>query len=118
METLIAHLFLARELAHRAHLKARTYSVHMALGDFYNAIGEHADSITEAYQGRFGVLLDIPILTGNQDSPILETLRAHVEWLGSQRYIAVAREETAIQNMIDEAVGAYLSTIYKLTFLQ
>ncbi|MBF9235581.1 DUF5856 family protein [Microvirga alba] len=117
MENLIAHLFLARELAHRAHLQTRSFAQHVALGDFYGAIGDRADAIAEAYQGRFGVLLSVPMLTGNPDAPIIDTLRAHVEWISSQRYVAVSRDETAIQNLIDEAVGAYLSTIYKLQFL-
>lgn len=121
METLIAHLFLARELAHRAHLKATgpgSDAAHRALRDFYDEIVEKADAIAEAYQGRFLVLLNIPMLTGNPDAPIIETLRAHVDWIASQRYVAVSRDETTIQNLIDEAVAAYLSTIYRLHFLQ
>jgi len=118
MDNLIAHLFLARELAHRAHLASRSYSEHMALGAFYDAIIDHADAIAEAWQGRTLELLKIPMLSGDPEADILETLKQHVEWIGSARYIAAPREDTAIQNLIDAAVETYLSTIYKLTFLK
>lgn len=118
MENLIAHLFLARELAHRAHLRTRSYAEHMALGDFYAAIVDHADAITEAWQGKTGELLTIPLLSGDPEADILETLKNHVEWIASARYVAAPREDTPIQNLIDAAVEVYLSTIYKLTFLK
>lgn len=114
MEDLIAHLFLARELAHRAHLRTRSYAQHMALGAFYDAIVDAADTLAEAYQGRFGLMGTIPVLTGDPEAPILDALKAHVDWIASQRYRAVAMEDTAIQNLIDEAVAVYLSAIYKL----
>lgn len=117
MEELLAHLFLARELTHRAHLATRSYASHMALGDFYDDIDDAADAIAEAYQGRFGLLGQIPILTADQGAPILDVLKRHVEWIASQRYIAVAESETPIQNLIDEAVAVYLRAIYKLEFL-
>ena len=118
MENLIAHLFLARELAHRAHLRSRSYAEHVALGEFYGAIVDHADTITEAWQGRTGELLSIPLLSGSIDQPILDVLKAHVDWIASARYVAAPRDDTPIQNLIDGAVEAYLSTIYKLTFLK
>lgn len=127
MNELIALLFLARELAHRAHLKVNgpgAYAAHVALGSFYEGIGEHADSIAEAWQGCTGELLDIPMLegqlpdafaTGAQFTPVLAE---HLEWIAAHRYEACPREQTAIQNLIDEAVSLYQSTTYKLKFLQ
>lgn len=118
MENLIAHLFLARELAHRAHLRSRSYAEHVALNEFYDAIVNNADTIAEKWQGRTGQLLAIPLLSGDIEAPILDVLKAHVEWIGSQRYIAAPASDTPIQNLIDEAVETYLETIYKLTFLK
>lgn len=118
MDSLIAHLFLARELAHRAHLRTRSYAEHVALASFYDAIIGHADTIAEAWQGKTGELLSIPMLPGDPEADILATLKNHVEWIGSARYVAASREDTPIQNLIDAAVETYLSTIYKLTFLK
>lgn len=126
MGELIALLFLARDLAHRAHLKVNgpsAYAAHRALGDFYEGIVEHADAIAEAYQGQFDTLLDIPLLDGAlpdgfaTGAGFIPVLREHLDWIQANRYAACPREETAIQNRIDEAVGLYQSTIYKLRFL-
>jgi hypothetical protein len=117
MENLIATLFLARELAHREHLRTRSYAQHMALGEFYDEIVEHADAIAEAWQGRFGLMTDIPMLVNTVQGDIVAVLQSHVDWIAANRYSACPREEMAIQNLIDEAVGTYLSALYKLRFL-
>jgi hypothetical protein len=117
MENLIATLFLARELAHREHLRTRSYAQHMALGEFYDEIVENADAIAEAWQGRFGLMTDIPMLVNTVQGDIVAVLQSHVDWIAANRYSACPREETAIQNLIDEAVGTYLSALYKLRFL-
>ena len=117
MDELIALLFLARDIAHREHLKTRSFSVHMALGEFYNEIVEKADAIAEAYQGCEGKLLNIPYLKNTSKGSIEKILRGHTEWIAANRYKIIAKEETAIQNLIDEAVATYLTTLYKLKFL-
>ena len=122
MGTLIATLFLARDMAHRAHLKATgegSYAAHAgALGPFYTGIVELADSLTEGYQGRFEVLLDIPLLAPQEDDDIRTALRAQWEWIRENRYDAIPREETALHNLVDEIEAAYFEVNYKLKFLQ
>lgn len=127
MGQLIALLFLARELAHRAHLKVHgpgAYAAHIALGGFYSAIGDHADSIAEAYQGQTGELLEIPMLEGqlpagfSEGAEFVPIMREHLQWIADNRFSACHREQSAIHNLIDEAVSAYQSTIYKLNNLQ
>lgn len=117
---LVATMFLAREYAHRAHLRVTgpgSFAKHSALGDFYEAIIDNADSITEAYQGRHDII-EIPYLPMiDEEDPVkaLEQLLADIENL---RYDAVDKKDTAIQNLIDEAVGTFLSTLYKLRKLR
>lgn len=117
---LVATLFLAREFAHRAHLSvtgAGSFAKHSALGDFYKGIIDKADSITEAYQGRHDII-EIPYLPmPDEDDPVkmLEQLLRDVE---DMRYDAVDKKDTAIQNLIDEAVETFLSTLYKLRNLR
>lgn len=117
---LVATMFLAREYAHRAHLRVTgpgSFAKHSALGEFYSSIIDKADSITEAYQGRHDII-EIPYLPMiNEDDPVkaLERLLKDIEDL---RYDAVDKKDTAIQNMIDEAVGVFLSTLYKLRKLR
>jgi DNA-binding ferritin-like protein len=118
---LVATMFLSREMAHRAHLAATgtgSFSKHMALGEFYPAIIEIADSITEAYQGRHSII-EIPYLEAPDDyGDILKILEKHLEDIEGIRYAAVDKKDTAIQNLIDEAVGTYLSAFYKLKNLK
>ena len=122
MENLIAHLFLARELAHRAHLKPKegfgSDAEHRALGDFYEAIVDLADDILECFQGHYEVLLTIPILTADPNKPIREVLKQQREWIDSQRYIACPRENTSIQNLVDEVVRAYNKVNFRLLYLK
>lgn len=118
---LIATLFLAREIAHREHLKqtgAGSDARHRALGSFYEAIIPLADHLAEVYQGRYGVLLDIPLVSHDgAEMSALETIQAQCDWIREMRYEAIARTETPLQNIIDEIEALYCSTIYKLKFL-
>jgi len=115
---LIALLFLGRELAHREHLRTKSYAQHMALNTFYDEVVGIADSIAEAYQGRHGVIDNIPLLTEARTDDIVTVLERQLAAIEKLRYTAVGKDETAIQNLIDEAVALYLSTLYKLKNLK
>lgn len=114
MGRLIAVLFLSRELAHREHLRTKSYSQHMALNTFYDEVIGIADSIAEAYQGRYGIIESIPMLDAPAKAPIDEVLENQLALVEKLRYSAVDKTETSIQNIIDEAVALFLSTLYKL----
>lgn len=115
---LVALLFLGREIAHREHLRTKSFSQHMALNTFYDEVIGIADSIAEAYQGRHGIIESIPMLNNEAVGPIDVVLGKQLEAIEKLRYTAVDREDTAIQNLIDEAVALYLSTLYKLRNLK
>lgn len=117
---LVGTLFLAREYAHRAHLRVSgpgSFSQHSALGEFYSAIIESADSITEAYQGRHDII-EIPYLPMIDEEDPVKALESLLDDVEKIRYDAVDKKDTAIQNMIDEAVGTFLSALYKLRKLR
>lgn len=109
---LIATLFLSRDVAHREHLKTTSYAAHMALGDFYDAVVDLADSLAETYQGRHGVI-DIPFLTAENGKAIDEQLESHLNAVEYMRAGAIG-EDSTLQNIVDEIVGLYLQTLYKL----
>jgi hypothetical protein len=117
---LIALLFLSRDFAHRAHLKVSgpgSFAAHTALGAFYDEVIDLADSLAEAYQGRNGIIEDIPYLD-TDDGEAIAVLEKHMKWIEDNRYEAIPRTDTALQNMVDEIVGLYLSTLYKLKNLK
>lgn len=118
MNELIATLFLARDIAHKAHLSTGSYAQHIALGDFYDSIIDLADKLTEAYQGRTDQLVEIPLMDDESTGDIIEDLKKYQDYIESNRYQAIKKEDTPIQNIIDEIVGLFLSTRYKLTRLK
>jgi DNA-binding ferritin-like protein len=115
---LIALLFFARDVAHREHLKTTSYAQHVALNEFYEAIVSNADSIAEAYQGRFGIIDDIPMITMDLTGDPAAKLEKILAAFEKIRYTAVEKSDTTIQNLIDEAVAQFLSTLYKLNNLK
>lgn len=115
MGEFIALLFMARDITHREHLKTRSYAQHIALGAFYPAIIEFADSLAEAYQGCEGKLITVPYVKNTATGSVDSILRSHLEWISKNR--KKLSEESSIQNIIDEIVGLYQSTLYKLKFL-
>jgi hypothetical protein len=115
----IATIFLARDVAHREHLRTKSYSQHKALGHFYEDIAELADKLTESYQGRYGIIKDIPILT--EKEKYKEPIYCFVEklsYIEKNRYKCIPKEDTALQNIVDEVVGEFLSLIYRLENLK
>lgn len=118
IESLIAHLFFLRELAHRAHLRSTSYSQHMALGAFYDAIGERADAIAEAYMGRDGKMIgNIPFVIDQPSGDIIADITAQRDWIDANRTGEECLDRSEIQNLIDEAVSTIDAVVYKLTFL-
>jgi hypothetical protein len=75
MEHFISLLFLARDVAHREHLRTRSFAAHMALNDFYHEIIEQADGLVEAYQGSYLLLKDLEIIGSKNVDNIEDFLR-------------------------------------------
>ena len=119
MSDFIGKMFQARDVAHSAHLNSHSYSEHMALCEFYNSVIDAADTITETYQGTMELLVGdiaVPVPEGKID--ILSYLRTQYADLQKSRYVVCDRENTVVQNKIDEAMAIYAKAIYKLKFLE
>jgi DNA-binding ferritin-like protein len=120
IEQLISRVFYARNLAHFAHWRAKgdgSFAKHMALQGFYDGIVDLADKFAEAYQGRNGLIGGISLQTAKKTTNVVEFLENQLEEIEGCRYDVVSDKDTALQNIIDEIVGLYLSTLYKLKFL-
>jgi hypothetical protein len=113
----VGHLFLARDVAHSVHLNTRSYAKHKALGSFYDKVVDLADSFAEAYQGRHGLIGPISLQTAKKNGNIVEFLQDSLDEIEANRYKVCEKDDSAIQNIIDEIVALYLSTLYKLKFL-
>lgn len=117
----VAHLFLAREMAHRAHLRTTgpgSFAAHDALGGFYEAVIPLADSFAEACQGEYRELLDIPLLDNEYEGEIIDVLEQIKAWIQDNQDEIVPRDQRALQNIIDDTVKLFQQTIFKLQFLE
>ena len=113
----VGTLFLARDVAHSVHLNTRSFSKHMALNTFYDSIIDHADAFAEAYQGRHGLIGPISLMSAKKTTNITEFLEASLADIEDMRYKVVKKEDTSLQQLIDNIVELFLTTLYKLKYL-
>jgi hypothetical protein len=90
----------------------------MALGAFYDGIGDLVDSFIEAFQGKYGLLTKYPAtadLFAEQD-PV-----TYLTYLSDE--VAMLRkangfpQDSELQNEVDNIANLINSTLYKLKFL-
>lgn len=111
---LITRLFCTRNCAHLAHWATGSYAEHKALGSFYDDVVDLLDKFVEAYMGASGKKIQpmaLPAVPVTKN--ILSHLSDEVNWINSNRE-EIASEIPALENILDEIAGLYLSTIYKL----
>lgn len=113
----VGMLFLARDVTHSAHLNTRSYAKHIALNEFYDGVIDLADKFAEAYQGKYGLIGPISLMSAKKTNNVVEFFEGQLEDLEQMRYKVVDKECTPLQNIIDEIFGLYYTTMYKLKFL-
>lgn len=113
----IGMLFLARDVTHSTHLNTRSYAKHKALNEFYDEIIDLADDFAETYQGRKGLIGPIALQSAKKTTNVTEFLQDQLDEIEKCRFEVIDKDDTALQNIIDEIVALYLSTLYKLRFL-
>jgi hypothetical protein len=116
-EKFIGMLFLARDVTHSVHLNTRSYSKHKALQKFYNNIINRADTFAEAYQGRYGLIGPIALMSAKKTENVVAFLEDQLAELEAMRYEVCDKDDSPLQNLIDGIIELYLSTLYKLKFL-
>jgi len=115
MGEVIGTLFLARTLAHNAHLKTTSFAEHQTLANFYDGIVPLADSLAQKYQGRTGQRLDICVCEDEYTGDITSILKQILDEIEGCRYSVADQSDSAIQNVIDEIIGFFLDTLYQLS---
>ena len=109
VETLIERVFAARNAAHIAHWKTKSYGHHVALGEFYEGVTEALDSFVEATQGTFGVVGDVK----GEKTDIAKCIRDEIVWINEHRE-KICREVPALENLLDNLTAIHMSTLNKL----
>jgi len=106
---------------HRLHLKVTgdgSYAAHKALGEFYEGLHGHADTLVEGYQGIAEKLLkytDMPIRTLDTTADAVGYLRDLYNTINKLQGMMPYSE---IVNNLDLVKDSINSTKYKLLFLK
>ena len=116
IEDLVSRAFAIRNAAHLAHWATKSFSEHMALGSFYDEVIEKIDGIVEAYQGWFGLIGAVPQAAISKDH-IAKQIGDEAIWIADNR-AKISRNVTMLQNLIDDLLGLYSTTHYKLVNLK
>jgi hypothetical protein len=76
-----------------------------------------ADAFAEAYQGRHGLMGPITLQSGKKTNNIIEFLQGQLADIEEARYDVCEKSDTSLQQLIDNIIELYLTTLYKLRFL-
>lgn len=109
-------LFAAQIQTHIIHLEAKkkSYAEHIALNEFYDALGGLADELVEKTQGKYGIITgysNMAISSGVDAIPYINRLLTLVE---TNRKALV---DGYIQQLTDNVIEQIASTLYKLNNL-
>ena len=113
IEELIERLFHARNAAHIAHWKTKSYAEHKALGHYYEDVIEQLDELIEAYQGTFGIIGTVE----DQEKSVAKLIHDDIIWLNENR-AQLAKGVPALENILDELTALHMKTLYKLENLR
>lgn len=113
---LVAELLESVTIIHKIHLqaKSRSYAEHVALGEFYDAIGDFADDLYEQFAGQTSTIdIPEPLIKASEPISYLENLLKFVEQVHSN-----SAEYSHLQNQMDEVKSLITKTLYKLKYLK
>lgn len=120
MKTYVAELMQSRTQAHVYHLQTDSYSKHEALQDYYEDIVPLVDEIVEAYQGKYGKIMNYPEPTPIKNMQENEDILAYFDKFA--KFINLKRvdlpKDGFLEHKFDEVDTLIRSTIYKLRFLK
>jgi DNA-binding ferritin-like protein len=121
-DEVIAELLHSRTQTHIFHwqtVDSGSYSAHMALQGYYEALVPLIDAFVESYQGKHGIIKGYKCPEGFQDfdgvEKVISYLASIEEKIEDKRSSV---KESYLQNQIDMFVELLNSTIYKLKFLK
>ena len=112
-EICLAQLFQSRDIMHLAHLQTTSYATHKALQEYYEGILDLTDNLHETYIGTLGKRVNIKIPASEYINP-----ESHLKYLKDyimQHRGVFGKDNTHLQNIIDEIISLIAKTQYLLT---
>jgi len=110
----VAALLHSSTVTHFMHLSTDSYSVHKALGKYYEDIIELADDFAEAYQGRYEKIKKYPEEFHSATDPE-KYLKSLLQFVDEAR--GDLPQDSELQNIVDEITSLIDATLYRLKFL-
>jgi hypothetical protein len=111
----------ARDVVHLAHLRTTSFAAHKALGHLYADLLVHFDSLTEMYQGQFGLVdfKDFSVKVVKPDD-IVEYLEDFCENVMEAKKEFTDDMDTMghLVNELEAVTTTIYSSLYKLKFLK
>lgn len=113
--TFISCIFAARDKAHELHLASKSYAQHVALNELYDLLVDFADELTEAYQGKHGLIkVGVPAADAVFDQPCACSFVGYfTTWLESTGRSLIGNDSFII-NVFEEMLGDVYRIKYKL----
>ena len=111
----VSVLFHSATNTHFMHLQTKSYSQHVALGAYYDAIVELTDAWAEAYQGCYDIITGYPKDFHLATDPVkyLTQIKEFVNDLRKD-----LPQDSELNNLVDGIADQIDSTLYKLRFLK
>jgi DNA-binding ferritin-like protein len=116
-------LFESREMTHVYHLQISgegSYAGHKALDEYYSEVLDLIDALIETYQGQYDIIEDYQTIdtdtTKSKDK--IEYFKELQQYIKDNRYVALSKEDSHLQNIVDEFVALGYRTLYKLKNLK
>lgn len=111
----VSVLFHSATNTHFMHLQTKSYSQHVALGAYYDAIVELTDAWAEAYQGAYDIITGYPKDFHLATDPV-KYLTQIKEFVNDIR--KDLPQDSELNNLVDGIADQIDSTLYKLRFLK
>ena len=125
LDTMVAacamELMNARNSFHKLHLKVTgegSYAAHIAIGDFYEGLPGHADTLVEGYQGVTEKILKCKDVTPRTLDTVADGVAYLRDIYGMITKLQGMLPYSEIVNNLDLVKDSINSTKYKLLFLK
>jgi hypothetical protein len=115
---LISYLLHSSTQVHIFHLQTKSYAEHKALNKYYDSIVGLVDTLVESFQGKYDIINSYENYALNNYENTANTIKYFKALLKTVEDLrGSVKEDSNLQNEIDNIVTLITSTLYKLRFL-
>jgi DNA-binding ferritin-like protein len=118
---MVSSLLHSRTQVHVFHWQTKSqssFAEHMALGGFYDEIGDLFDGLVESFQGKYDIVKNYETMDIENYSGVDQLISYFRELDKTVEEKRKGIKESYLQNQIDGIQELIFSTLYKLRFLK